>query len=259
MNSPSLSISSLVDLPALSVLKGKKGAFTYVKNAQLHDIPNLTTCVLSNAFQHLETLDITDCSLLGEIEGIEEMIRTTEIELKEKERLEKEAAELEANKRPTLRTIDDWSRLVESIVEIISVGDNCCNEEGLDEMCLSSFSQLKSFSVGSRCFKNVCIVKFIGLNALETISIGDHSFYKTVPSFKGENKDDRQFILQKCNQLKEVHIDVFSFTDYSVCSIENNENLFVIEIGNLDDENYSNCFLCCSFSLKSITWSFPSV
>lgn len=238
-------------MPALSVLKGKKGAFTHIANAQLHSIPNLTTCVLSNSFDHLVSLDISDCSLLGDVEGIKDKIRTTEIELMEKERQIKEAEELEANKRPALRTISDWNQLVMAVVEIISVGDGCCNEEGIEEMNLTPFVQLKAFSVGDRCFKNVGLLKIIGLKALEMITIGGHSFSKSSPSYSNKTAN-RQFFLKNCHQLKEMRIGVYSFCDYTNCHIENNESLSVIEVGSPEDETYSSCFFCSSFELKSM-------
>ena len=60
---------------------------------------------------------------------------------------------------------------------------------------------------------------------------------------------NRHFYLKNCERLRELKIGRYSFSDYSVCEIENVPSLEVIEMGELNEE--SNNFCCASLELKS--------
>ena len=58
----------------------------------------------------------------------------------------------------------------------------------------------------------------------------------------------RHFYLKNCKRLKELKIGCGSFSDYSVCVIENVPSLEVIEMGRLNEESIN--FLHASLELK---------
>ncbi len=135
-------------------------------------------------------------------------------------------------------------------MEVIIVDNNACNDDCLTTLVLSLFSNLKVFEVGDYSFAFVEEVKLIGLNQLERMVIGKNSFTK-------EKNDDwprpinpsHHFYLKNCERLRELKMGCWSFSDYSVCEIENVPSLEVIEMGELD--HYSWNFWFASLELKS--------
>ena len=79
-------------------------------------------------------------------------------------------------------------------------------------------------------------VKFIGLNELERVVIGRNCFTKKKNSY--DNDPNRHFYLKNCERLRELKIGCYSFSDYSVCEIENVPSLEVIEMGELNEWSY---------------------
>ena len=126
--------------------------------------------------------------------------------------------------------------------------NNACNDKCFTALVLSSFSNLKVFQVGDDCCAFVDEVKLIGLNRLERVLIGDNGFTKKKKKGTG-NDPSRHFYLKNCERLKELKMGRYSFMDYSMCEIENNESLEVIEMGELN-EGSSN-FHHASLELKS--------
>ena len=111
---------------------------------------------------------------------------------------------------------------------------------------LSSFVCLRKLKVCNGCFKYVEEVKLIGLKKLERVVIGKLCFTR-----RNEYREDpyRRFYLKDCERLKELKIGRGSFSDYSVCEIENVPSLEVIEMGELDGG--SDSFYYASLELKS--------
>ena len=91
-------------------------------------------------------------------------------------------------------------------------------------------------------------VKLIGLNELESVEIGEHSFTKYKNSYG--NDPNRHFYLKNCPKLKSLKIGEYSFSEYTVIEIENVDALEVIEMGELNKESYN--FFYASLELKSI-------
>ena len=132
-------------------------------------------------------------------------------------------------------------------VEVLIVDSSVCNDKSYTLLDLSSFSNLKEFEVGVYSFSFVNELKLIGMRKLESVVIGKNSFTKEKNSWG--NDPDRHFYLKDCERLKELKIGCYSFSDYSVCEIENVPSLEVIEMGEL---NESSCnFYCASLELKS--------
>ena len=132
-------------------------------------------------------------------------------------------------------------------MEVMIVDNNACNEKCFTSLVLSLFSNLKVFEVGDHSFAFVEEVKLIGLNQLESVVIGKNCFTKKK---KGTGNDPtRHFHLKNCERVRELKIGRYSFSDYSVCEIENVPSLEVIEMGDLNGD--SDNFYYASLELKS--------
>ena len=133
-------------------------------------------------------------------------------------------------------------------MEVMIVDNNACNDKCFTALALSFFSNLKVFEVGDYSFAFVDEVKLIGLSQLERVVIGGNSFTKRKNGWHSYNSS-RHFYLKNCERLRELKIGHHSFSDYSVCEIENVPSLEVIEMGELDEESYN--FYYASLELKS--------
>ena len=129
-------------------------------------------------------------------------------------------------------------------VEMLIVDSNACNDTRFTALDLSVFSNLKVFEVGDYSCVYVNEVKLIGLNQLERVVIGKRCFRK-----KKEKNPDRHFYLKNCERVRELKMGCGSFSDYSVCEIENVPSLEVIEMGELNEESLN--FNWASLELKS--------
>ena len=132
-------------------------------------------------------------------------------------------------------------------MEVMIVDNNACNDECFRALVVSFFSNLKVFEVGDYSFSFVDEVKLIGLNQLERVVIGMNSFTKEKNS--AGHDPNRHFYLKDCERLRELKMGCFSFSDYTLCEIENVPSLEVIEMGELNEE--SNNFCGASLELKS--------
>ena len=136
-----------------------------------------------------------------------------------------------------------------SDIEVLIVDFCVCNDESCTALDLSSYVSLRVFEVGDDCFENVKEVKLIDLSKLERVVIGKTSFVKYPYSTADGMDPNRHFYLKNCERLRELKIGYRSFYDYSVCEIENNVSLEVIEIGELNEESY--IFRYATLELKS--------
>ena len=213
---------------ALSELRGRLKALRNVKLVELVKIPVLVTCVFSSAFKCVGDVKMENASLLEEIEELKEVVE---------------------RKKAVISCQRDWDCVDKRMVESIEVSDGCCNEEGLKELDLSGFVNLRELMVGDECFENVKKVNICGLKELEKMIVGSKSFTKEKDVWLYEK--DGCFNLKNCPKLKELRVTgVRSFSDYSVCEIENVDALEVIEIGGM---NKTSCnFHYASLELKSI-------
>ena len=256
---------------ALSELRGRLKALRNVKRVELVKIPVLVTCVFSSAFKCVEDVKMENASLLEEIEELEEVVERKKREEEERrrreeeerrrqeeeerrrreeeerKRKEREEAAAMARRKAVISCKRDWD-CVDKRVGVIEVSDKCCNEEGLKELDLRGFVNLRELKVGNECFENVNEVKVIGLSELESVEIGMSSFTQNKNS-RG-NDPNRHFYLKNCPKLKSLKMGCYSFSDYSVIEIENVDALESIEIGDLN--KWSNNFLYASLELKSI-------
>ena len=136
-----------------------------------------------------------------------------------------------------------------SNVEVMIVDNNACNEKCFTALDLSLFSNLKVFEVGDYSFSFVEEVKLIGLNHLVRVVIGMNSFTKEKYDSPSSINPNRHFYLKDCERVRELKMGCYSFSDYTVCEIENVPSLEVIEMGGLRYRSYNFCD--ASLELKS--------
>ena len=114
-------------------------------------------------------------------------------------------------------------------VEVLIVDSNACNDPSITRLGLSSFKDLRVFTVGDCSFAHVEELKLVELEKLERVVIGVNCFSK-------ENNSGH-FSLKNCQHVKELKMGRYSFLDYSACEIENDDSLEVIEMGELNEES----------------------
>ena len=103
------------------------------------------------------------------------------------------------NNRNTLLSIP-WD------VTALTVTANSCNEDTITAVDLSSFKFLRSVVIGNSCFQYVQLFSIVGLNWLESVSIGSSSFGGTGSLWKGS-----ELKIVNCPQLKSLSIGGCSF------------------------------------------------
>ena len=146
--------------------------------------------------------------------------------------------------------LNEENPLLHSHIEELIVEDNSCNELDWSVLDLSFMSNLRVFEVGDECFEYVEEVKLIGLNQLERVVIGKKCFTTCYYEWPRPINPNGHFYLKNCERLRELRIDgLYSFSDYSVCEMENVPSLEVIEMGDYDERSYS--FYHASLELKS--------
>ena len=243
--------------------------FRNVKRVELVMIPVLVTCVIPSAFKCVEDVTMENAGLFEKMKELKEAIERKKREEEERrkeeeerrkreeeerrrregeERLRKEREEAAAMARRTavISCKRDWD-CIDKRVGVIEVSDGCCNEEGLTELDLSGFVNLRELKVGNECFEYVNEVKVNGLSKLESVVIGMKSFTK---KYSSGNDSNRHFYLKNCPKLKSLKMGRYSFSDYTVIEIENVDALEVIEMGKLNEDSY--VFYSASLELKSI-------
>ena len=140
--------------------------------------------------------------------------------------------------------LNEENQFFHSHVEELNLGSNSCNGREWNALDLGFISHLRLLQVGDECFKNAKEVKLIGLSQLERVVIGKKCFRR----IDGCNPKGH-FYLKNCERLRELKIGRYSFSDYSVCEIENVPSLEVIEMGELNRRSY--IFYYASLELKS--------
>ena len=143
--------------------------------------------------------------------------------------------------------LSEENQLLHSHIEELIVESNSCNGPEWTALDLSFMSHLRLLVVSNECFKYVEEVKLIDLSKLERVVIGENSFTKEKYDYRYD--PNRHFYLKDCERLTELRIGRYSFSDYSVCEIENVPSLEVIEMGELIEGGGN--FYYASLELKS--------
>ena len=95
-------------------------------------------------------------------------------------------------------------------VTALTVTANSCNDNTINVVDLSSFKFLRRVVIGKDCFKYVQLLSIVGLNWLESVSIGDNSFGSDGSLLVGS-----EFKIVNCPQLKSLSIGGRSFGRYN--------------------------------------------
>ena len=151
-----------------------------------------------------------------------------------------------AKKAVIVQTAQEWNAL-DSDVSIVFVKSYSCNDASLTVLNVSRLTSLQELSVGDYCFENVKELRLVGLSGLKRVAIGSNSFTKSKNGFGSD--PNRRFQLKDCSALTELRVGRYSFSDYSVCEIENVDALEVIAMGELSSESFN--FHSASLELRS--------
>ena len=133
------------------------------------------------------------------------------------------------NNRNTLLSIP-WD------VTVLTVAASSCNEDTITVVDLSSFKFLRSVVIGNSCFQYVQLFSIVGLNWLESVSIGSSSFGGTGSLWKGS-----ELKIVNCPQLKRLYIGASSFFRYNGFELSELPQLKSVEIVS-DRYNHGNSF-----------------
>ena len=190
--------------------------------AEFVDLPSLVNCQFVDVFVSIHAVKVQNAGKMKE--------------------------EMDVRKKPmTVSSVDDLENVSEG-VGVLVIDSGCCNDSGLRELDFSRFHCLREVRVGDECFENVDEVKLIGLNRLESVVIGMNSFTKQKNDWPSYDPN-RHFHVKNCERVRELKMGCCSFSDYSVCEIENLPSLEVIEMGELNEGSWS--FWYASLELKS--------
>ena len=107
------------------------------------------------------------------------------------------------NNRNTLLSIP-WD------VTALTVTANSCNDNNITVVDLSSFKFVRSVVIGDSCFQYVQLFSIVGLNWLESVSIGSSSFGSYGSLLVGS-----ELKIVNCPQLKSLNIGYRSFSRYN--------------------------------------------
>ena len=235
----------------LSELTGAMCALKNVKETELMGMPKLKKCVLMGGLKNVKSVRMENAGKFESVKGLKEAL---EAERKRKEMEErKRREEVERKRREEMIALAKTTVNVRNVgdlknascyVGVIVIASNCCNDSELSMLDLSQFVNLRELKVSGECFKYVDEVKLIGLSQLESMVIG-HRCFRGSSSARGA----RHFYLKNCERLRELKIGCGSFSDYSVCEIENVPSLQVIEMGELN--KWSCNYYYASLELKS--------
>ena len=151
-----------------------------------------------------------------------------------------------AKKTVIVQTAQEWNAL-DSDVSIVFVKSYSCNDASLTVLNVSRLTSLQELSVGDYCFENVKELRLVGLSGLKRVVVGSNSFTKSKNGFGSD--PNRRFQLKDCSALTELRVGRYSFSDYSVCEIENVDALESIAMGELNSESFN--FHSASLELKS--------
>ena len=188
------------------------------------DLPSLVNCQFVDVFVSIHTVKVQNAGKMKE--------------------------EMEVRKKPvTVSSVRELENAGEG-VGVLVVDSGCCNDSELKVLDFSRFHYLREVKMGNGCFRSVKEVKLIGLKQLERVVIGMNGFTKCFSGFFPSANPSSHFYLKNCERVRELKMGCYSFSDYSVCEIENVPSLEVIEMGELNERSY-NFFNASKLELKS--------
>ena len=111
-------------------------------------------------------------------------------------------------------------------VEELRIGNNGYNDGSVTELKLSGLVRLKRIVIGNRCFGKVRVFELDGLDELESVEIGQDSFW--IDIYK---RSDGSCRIVNCPKLKSIQIGGSSFRDYHSFELNNLPSLQSIDMG----------------------------
>ena len=137
----------------------------------------------------------------------------------------------------TRYTVNNWDSYlsIPLYVTALTVTANSCNDNTINVVDLSSFKFLRSVVIGNYCFYNVLAFSIVGLNWLESVSIGDNSFGSDGSLWEGS-----EFKIMNCPQLKSLSIGYWSFRRYNGFELSELPQLISVVMGNYGFYNARN-------------------
>ena len=132
------------------------------------------------------------------------------------------------NNRNTLLSIP-WD------VTALTVTANSCNDNTINVVDLSSFKFLRRVVIGNSCFGYVQLFSIVGLNWLESVSIGSSSFTYYDSSLKSS-----ELKIVNCPQLKSLSIGGCSFFRHNGFELSELPQLISVVMGNYGFYNARN-------------------
>ena len=223
-------------------------ALKNVKEVELIGMPKLKKCVLMGGLKNVKSVKMENAGKLESVKGLKEVVEAERKRIEEEERKKKEEMIALTKTTVNVRNVGDLKN-ANCYVGVIVIVSNCCNDSELSVLDLSRFVNLRELKVGDDCFENVKEMGLIGLSQLERVEIGKNCFTKKKNGIG--NDPNRHFYVKNCERLKELKIGCYSFSDYSVCVIENAPSLEVIEMGELNEWSWN--FYYASLELKSVS------
>ena len=116
---------------------------------------------------------------------------------------------------------------------------------------LSQYKKVVTIEIGNRNFENVNHFEISGIDTLQTLSIGDYSFYKN----DREDRFLRTCSIVDCKNLRSIKIGVHCFHYYSSrFELVQLPSLEHLEIGDLDED--SACFSYCNLEIRGLLFCF---
>ena len=127
----------------------------------------------------------------------------------------------------TRYTVNNWNSYlsIPLYVTALTVTDNSCNDNNIYAVDLSSFKFLRSVVIGNSCFRYVLAFSIVGLNWLESVSIGGKSF-----GSDGSLWEVSELKIVNCPQLKSLSIGYWSFGRYNGFELSELPQLKSVEI-----------------------------
>lgn len=138
----------------------------------------------------------------------------------------------------TRYTVTNWDSYlsIPLYVTALTVTDSSCNEDTITVVDLSSFKFLRSVVIGNSCFGYVQLFSIVGLNWLESVSIGTYSFWVGSSS----SLKDSELKIVNCPQLKSLSIGYWSFRRYNGFELSELPQLISVVMGNYGFYNARN-------------------
>lgn len=121
----------------------------------------------------------------------------------------------------------------------VTIGDEAFSK--YSQIAVIRVDALKTIEIGSKCFQNVKELTLVELERLESVVVGDNSFWKNGYS----NSPDGRFQLKNCPALKTLRMGSNAFKDYNEWIVDGVNALEGIEI------NENGFYSVQSFDLKS--------